>query len=70
MDRKHVLTAFADERERLRFYATAYNAGYTNREATIRRLMPLRSYHTALFDSETKYCYADVSLCFFDHFKE
>jgi hypothetical protein len=69
MDRKHAQTAFADGRERLRFYATAYNAGYTRSEKAIRRLMPLKSYHTALFDSETKYCYADVSLFFFDRFK-
>jgi hypothetical protein len=66
MDRKHAATVFADERERLRFYATAYNAGYTHSEKTIRRLMIAKSYHTGLFDAETKYCYADVSLSFFD----
>ncbi len=68
MDRKLAQTAFADERERLRFFATAYNAGYTRSEKAIRRLMPLKSYHTALFDPETKYCYADVALFFFDRF--
>ena len=68
MNRKHAQTAFTDMRERLRFYATAYNAGYTNSEKTIRRLMPLRSYHTGPFETETKYCYADVALFFFDRF--
>ncbi len=70
MNRKHAPTAFADERERLRFYATAYNAGYTNSEKTIRRLMPSKSYHTGPFDSEIKYCYADVALSFFDRLKQ
>jgi hypothetical protein len=69
MNRKHAQTAFADERERLQFYATAYNAGYTNSEKTIRRLMPSKSFHTTPFDSETKYCYADVALFFFDRNK-
>lgn len=68
MDKKHVRTEFAAARDRLRFYATAYNAGYTNNEKTIRRHIPLKSYHTGLFDSEAKYCYADVALFFFDHF--
>jgi hypothetical protein len=69
MNRKQALTAFADEGERLRFYATAYNAGYTHSEKAIRRLMTAKSYHTGPFDAETKYCYADVSLFFFDRDK-
>jgi hypothetical protein len=69
MDIKHAATAFGDDRERLRFYATAYNAGYTRSEKAIRRLMPAKSFHTSLFDSETKYCYADVALFFFDRNK-
>jgi hypothetical protein len=69
MSKKYGSTAFSDERERLRFYATAYNAGYTNGEKTVRRLMPAKSFHTTPFDSETKYCYADVALFFFDRNK-
>lgn len=65
MDKRHARTVFADTLERLRFYATAYNAGYTNSEKTIRRILPAKTYHTELFDSETKYCYADIAVFFF-----
>jgi hypothetical protein len=68
MDKKHVATPFVDGRERLRYYATAYNAGYTHHEITMRRLMTAKSFHTSLFGADTKYCYADVALFFFDHF--
>jgi len=65
MDKRYARTRFADPLERLRFYATAYNAGYTNSEKTIRRILPAKTYHTGLFDSETKYCYADIAVFFF-----
>ncbi len=70
MDKKYRTASFADARERVRFYAAAYNGGYTNREAVIRRLMRSKSYHTELLDSKTKYVYADVALYFYDHFKQ
>jgi hypothetical protein len=69
MDRKHPRTAFADVVDRLRFYATAYNAGYTHSEKTIRRLMTVKSYHTELFDSDTKYGYADIAAFYFSRRK-
>lgn len=62
---KHRSTKFADPVDRLRFYATAYNAGYTNSEKTIRRIMPAKRFHTELFESATKYCYADIAAFFF-----
>jgi hypothetical protein len=68
MDKKHAATPFVDARERLRFYATAYNAGYTHSEKAIRRLMPAKSFHTSLFEASMKFCYADIALFFFDHF--
>ncbi len=70
MDLKHRSTKFAGPVDRLRFYATAYNAGYTNSEKTIRRIMSAKNFHTKLFESETKYCYADIAAFFFARNKE
>ena len=51
--------------DRLRFYATAYNAGYLSGEEALRRMMPRRRFHIALVLPSTTYSYADVALFFF-----
>ena len=51
--------------DRLRFYATAYNAGYAGGEAAIRRKMDRRLFHTALFQPAETYNYADVALSYY-----
>jgi hypothetical protein len=65
MGRRYAATATRDIEDRLRFYATAYNAGYLSGEASLRRLMNRRSFHTALIPPATTYSYADVALFFF-----
>jgi len=58
-------TAFSGVEDRLRFYATAYNAGYTSGEASLRQLMTRRWFHTSLLPPKTTYNYADVAWFFF-----
>ena len=57
--------AFADDLEKLRFYATAYTTGYAQGEKTIWRKMPSRHFHLELFFPKTRYSYADVAVSYF-----
>lgn len=65
MEKRYGQVAFADVEERLRFYATAFNAGYASGEPALRRMMNERRFHTALLFPRTTYNYADVALFFF-----
>ena len=66
MDKRFAAVDFADARDRVRFYATAYNVGYTRSAAAIRRLMTVASFHTERLFAAAKYRYADVAVFFFD----
>jgi len=65
MKKRYKQVAFADVEDRLRFYATAFNAGYASGETALRRVMNERQFHTALLFPRTKYNYADVALFYF-----
>jgi len=65
MKKRYKQVAFADVEDRLRFYATAFNAGYASGEKALRRVMNERQFHTALLFPRTKYNYADVALFYF-----
>jgi hypothetical protein len=67
MDRLYAKVAFADDLEKLRFYATAYNAGYSQGEAAIRQAMGVRRFHVQLLFPKTRYKYADVAVYYFNH---
>ena len=56
---------FADDLAKLRFYATAYNAGYTQGEAAIRKAMGVRRFHVQLLFPKDRYNYADVAAFYF-----
>ncbi len=62
MDKRHEKIFFPSDRDRLRFYAAAYNAGYTNREAVIRRRISAKSYSVKPFGAEEKYSYSEIAL--------
>jgi hypothetical protein len=51
--------------EWLRFYATAYNCGFTNTEEYIRNRVTTSSFHTGIIKSEIKYSYADISAAYY-----
>lgn len=65
MKKRYAAVAFADAEDRLRFYATAYNAGYASGEARLRRKMAEKSFHLELFSPKRSYGYADVALSYF-----
>ena len=65
MEKRYARVVFAGVEDRLRFYATAFNAGYASGETALRRVMNERRFHTALLFPGTKYNYADVALFYF-----
>jgi hypothetical protein len=65
MGKRYGGVAFATSEERVRFYAAAYNAGYTSGETVLRRRARERRFHTALLIPATRYCYADIAAFFF-----
>lgn len=65
MDKLYGNLKFVDDLEKLRFYATAYNAGYASGEKAIRRRMAIRRFHVQPLFAKTRYNYADVSVFYF-----
>ena len=65
MKKRHRNVVFSDAEDRLRFYATAYNSGYTSGEERIRRAMLEKRFHLELYSPKRPYNYADVALFFF-----
>lgn len=65
MGKRYRKIAFAGAEEKTRFYAAAYNSGYTGGESRIRRAMTARAFHTELFSPSTLYSYADVAAFYF-----
>ena len=53
--------------DKVKFYATAYNCGFSNSEAYIRQQMNATTFHTGLIKSENHYCYAEIAAYYF-HF--
>lgn len=65
MEKRYGHVAFSDAEDRLRFYATAYNAGYASGERALRRAMNDKRFHTELLFPKKTYAYADVAVFFF-----
>jgi len=65
MGKLYVKATFADDLAKLRFYATAYNAGYSQGEAAIRKAMGVRRFHVQLLFPKARYNYADVAAHYF-----
>jgi hypothetical protein len=57
--------AFADDLEKLRFYATAYNAGFAQGEKSVRTMMEAKQFHIQLLFARTHYNYGDVAAYYF-----
>jgi len=56
---------FANDLEKLRFYATAYNSGYAGGEKAIRKMIGIRRFHIQWIFAKTHYNYADVSVFYY-----
>lgn len=65
MGKLYANAAFAGDLAKLRFYATAYNAGYNQGEAAIRKAMTVPRFHVQLVFPKTRYHYADVAAFYF-----
>lgn len=61
MERKYGARKWPSEKEKLRFYATAYNCGYWFTESYIRKMMGRSHYKTNEL-STASYNYADIAL--------
>lgn len=61
-------TSIMDEKERLRFTATAYNFGINKSSADIEGMIDRKFFNTKLFKTEN-YCYADISLFWYMYYK-
>lgn len=56
--------------DKLKFYAAAYNGGFSNSEAYIRKQMHTTSFHTGLIKSDKHYCYADIAAYYYQNFRQ
>ncbi len=65
MRKKYGHIVFKDTEDRLRFYATAYNAGYTSGEKRLRLAMQEKRFHLELYSPKKTYNYADIAVSFF-----
>jgi len=69
MAKRYGGVTFRDAEDRLRFYATAYNAGYAAGANRLRQEIGERRFHTELFLPAKTYNYADVALYFYRRFR-
>lgn len=67
MDAKYPNNSFANDTEKIRFYATAYNFGFTSDFSTIKKHINACTFYTGLFtNTDTKYyCYSDISASYY-----
>lgn len=56
---------WSSDLDKLKFYAAAYNCGFSNSEEFIRQQIDARSFHTGLIRSDNHYCYADIAAFYF-----
>jgi hypothetical protein len=66
MDQRYGNNYKADNPEKIRFYATAYNCGYTKPELVIRKKMEENHFHTALISSDVCYNYGNIALEYYN----
>jgi len=65
MDKVYAGEIWPGAEDRLRFYATAYNAGYRRGAAALRREANLLRFHTGIIFSKPAYSYAGIACDFF-----
>jgi hypothetical protein len=64
---KHFTIDYTDEASKIRFLATAYNAGFWKSKEEIIKMCDLKFFNTKLFKTEN-YSYADVSLFWYNQY--
>jgi len=68
MDKVYAGESWLGAEEKLRFTATAYNAGYRRGAAALKRESSLLRFHTGVLVSRPAYSYAGIALDFFRKF--
>jgi hypothetical protein len=62
MDQRYKNTQWTSNAEKLKFYATAYNFGYTKSYTAIYEAINKKNFHLGWTAIGERYCYADISL--------
>ncbi|MDD3688300.1 MAG: hypothetical protein PHE56_16270 [Bacteroidales bacterium] len=68
MESKTENNKFSTQSEKLKYFATAYNCGFTNTESHIKKMISQKHFSTDFFtDENTKYyCYADIAVWWYE----
>jgi hypothetical protein len=67
LDKKYPNLNLNGDQNKLSFYATAYNCGFTNTEKYIRQRMNIKSFHPGLIKTEIQYSYADIAVSYYSN---
>jgi hypothetical protein len=65
LDKTYRNLSWVNINEKLRFYAAAYNSGFSNSEFWIRQQMTAKTFHTGIVKPSVCYSYADVAYTFY-----
>ena len=66
MDVKFQCSKWKSSEEKLKFYATAYNCGYVQSEKYLHSKIEKVSFYVSVFNSTTRYNYADIAASYFN----
>jgi hypothetical protein len=69
LEKKYNRIRWKNQDEKLRFFSTAYNSGFTLPEKTIREMMKMKLFHTKLSRPSVTYSYSDISSAWFRIFR-
>ncbi len=69
LEKKYNRVGWKNQDEKLRFFSTAYNSGFTLPEKNIREMMKSKHFHTRLGRSSVTYSYSDISSAWFRIFR-
>ena len=70
MDVKYASTVWVSQVEKLQFYATAYNCGYTLDAKKIKDRVYRKTFYTTIIKNSHCYCYAEIARDFYNTFPE
>ncbi len=69
LEKKYNRIRWKNQDEKLRFFSTAYNSGFSSPEKTIREMMKKKLFHTKLVRPSVTYSYSDISSAWFRNFR-
>lgn len=69
LEKKYNRIRWKNPDEKIRFFSSAYNSGFTLPEKTIREMMKMKRFHTKLVRPAVTYSYSDISSVWYHNFK-